>query len=172
MKISFKKVDPSAEVSLIAQVTGNTFKKYTHAKNGYTFSAFNMGKVDKEAMFQQAEEANTMMCWILRVLSLILIIAGISTVLKPLSVLASVVPILGKIVGVGTGLIAKVIGAAWWLLIVALAWLFYRPLIAIPLLIAFGAAVGFAVKKLMAAKAPAAPAAPAAPDTIAPPPES
>ena len=168
MKVSFTKIAPSAEVSLIAQVSGKTFTKYVHAKNGYEFSAFHMGKVAKEAMFQQAEEANSMMCWLLRFIGIIMVISGLSTVLAPLKVLASVIPLLGKVVGAGTGLISCLVGGGWSLLVISIAWLRYRPHIGIPLLIGAIALVGFAVKKLSGAKAPAA----QAPDTIAPPPEA
>ena len=59
-------------------------------------------------------------------------------IVAPLQVLASVVPLLGKIVGVGTGLFCFVFGLAWSLMIIALAWLFYRPLIGIIILAAAG----------------------------------
>jgi len=43
---------------------------------------------------------------------------------------------LGKLVGLGTGLVSLLFGLAWSLLIIALAWLFYRPLISILILVA------------------------------------
>ena len=47
----------------------------------------------------------------------------------PLSVLASVVPILGRIVGAGAGLVSSLLGGAWSLLVLSLAWLRFRPMI-------------------------------------------
>jgi len=43
---------------------------------------------------------------------------------------------LGKLVGVGTGLFSMLFGTAWSLVVIAMAWLFYRPLIGILLLAA------------------------------------
>ena len=61
---------------------------------------------------------------------------GLSRVLKPLSVLADVLPILGDIIGIGADIVAGIVAAACALLTIGVAWLFYRPLIGIPLVVA------------------------------------
>ena len=96
----------------------------------------NMGAVSAENMFASAHASNTMMTWILRLVGVCLVCFGIALILAPLEVLASVVPFIGKIVGIGTGLFSLFFGTAWSLLIIAVAWLFYRPLIGILLLAA------------------------------------
>ena len=55
------------------------------------------------------------------------IFAFVSTILK-------VVPFVANIVGWGIGVVCTVIGVAWSLIIIAIAWLFYRPVLAISLL--------------------------------------
>ena len=61
--------------------------------------------------------------------------------------LLKVLPFMADIVGLGVGLICKVLGLAWSLLIIAMAWLFYRPVIAGVLLAAIVALIVFLVKK-------------------------
>ena len=77
---------------------------------------------------------------------------GLSMVFRPLSVLADVLPILGDIVGMGTGLVAGVIALICALVTIAIAWIFYRPVLAIALLVAAGALVFFIIKKKAEAK--------------------
>jgi hypothetical protein len=52
-----------------------------------------------------------------------------------LEALAKVIPPLGTIVGAGITLVSLVLGGAWSLLWIAIAWLTYRPLVGIPLLV-------------------------------------
>ncbi|MBR0203213.1 MAG: TMEM43 family protein, partial [Synergistaceae bacterium] len=128
VRITFFQIPP-AEVSIIAQVTGNTFKAFT-ASNGYTFSSLEMGRVDTAEMFKDARSSNNIMAWVLRVVGIIIVVWGLKTILAPLSVLADVIPILGTIVGAGTGFVSWVLGLAWSLIVIAVAWVRFRPLIA------------------------------------------
>ena len=132
VRVTFSQTPP-ADVSIIAQVVGNTFEEFT-ASNGYTFSRLNMGTVGMERMFAGAESDNAMMAWILRVVGTIVVIVGLGTILHPLSVIADVIPILGSIVGAGTGLVAFLLGLAWSLLVIAVAWIRFRPVLAVSLL--------------------------------------
>lgn len=132
VRVTFTQTPP-ADVSIIAQVAGNTFEEFT-ATNGYTFSRLSMGTVGMERMFAGAESDNAIMAWILRVVGTIVVIAGLGTILHPLSVIADVIPILGSIVGVGTGLVAFLLGLAWSLLVIAVAWIRFRPVLAASLL--------------------------------------
>ncbi|MDO4787088.1 MAG: TMEM43 family protein, partial [Fretibacterium sp.] len=84
VRVSFTQIPP-AEVSIIAQVLGNTFEKFT-ASNGYTFSRLEMGRAGTEKMFAGAESENTMMAWILRIVGTLVVVAGLGAVLRPLSV--------------------------------------------------------------------------------------
>lgn len=136
VRVTFTQVPP-ADVSIIAQITGDTFEEFT-ASNGYTFSRLNMGTASMEKMFAGAESENTTMGWILRVVGTLVVVAGLGAVLRPLSVIADVIPIVGTIVGAGTGIVAFLLGVAWSLLVIAVAWIRFRPLLAGSLL---GAAV-------------------------------
>ena len=133
-RITFKRTLP-ATVSLIAKLNGDTLESYV-AKNGRTVGLLSVGTHSAENMYESAHTANALLTWILRLLGIILVCIGLSLITAPLSVLASVVPFLGKLVGAGTGIVCVLLGLAWSLLVIAVAWLFYRPLVAIVLLVA------------------------------------
>jgi hypothetical protein len=138
MRITFKQTLPNQTVSLIAKQIGDTFESY-RAKNGRSVSLLSIGTHSAESMYEDAQFANTVFTWILRAVGVFCVCISLALITAPLSVLASVIPFLGRLVGVGTGLFSLVFGIAWSLFIIALAWLFYRPLIGIIIL---AAAVG------------------------------
>ncbi|MGI6638884.1 MAG: TMEM43 family protein [Desulfobulbus sp.] len=132
VKVMFFSV-PQAEVSIIARVIGNTFEPFL-ATNGSTFSRLSMGTLSMDNMFQHAKDANTTITWLVRGVSILLAIGGFKALLGPLQVLASVIPPLGSVVGAGAGLVSALLGVAWSLVIIAIAWLRFRPILSIGLL--------------------------------------
>ncbi|MBQ7155245.1 MAG: TMEM43 family protein [Synergistaceae bacterium] len=126
VRVTFEQTPP-AEVSLIAQVKGNTFEKFK-ASNGYTFSRLAMGDVGSSEMFSSARSDNKLFAWIFRIIGIICVIAGLRMIFKPLSVIADVIPILGTIVEGGAGIVAFLLGLAWSLVVIAVAWVRFRPL--------------------------------------------
>ena len=124
---------PSAEVSIIAKVNGDTFVPF-RASNGNTFYRLAMGTQDMNGMFESAKSGNATTAWLLRGLGVVLCIAGFGMIFAPLKVLADVIPLLGNIVGAGTGLVAGLLGSAWSLVIIAIAWIRFRPVLGFCLL--------------------------------------
>ena len=51
---------------------------------------------------------------------------------------AEVLPFIANILGWGVGVICTVVGVVWSLIVIAIAWLFYRPLLGITLLVVAG----------------------------------
>lgn len=158
-RVSFQEVLPM-EISLVAGQINSTFEPY-QTKAGGTIELLESGTISAEAMFQQAQKSNTILTWALRVGGLFLMFIGLQLILGPLSVLADVVPLFGSIVGVGTGLIAGLLAAVLSLCTIAVAWIVYRPLIGIILLVVAGA-VGFLLATRLK-KAPSAPPHPPPP---------
>jgi hypothetical protein len=103
-------------------------------------------------MIAQAEQENKALTWGLRFLGFIVMMIGLNLIFKPLSVLADVVPFLGSLVGVGTGLIAFLIAISISFTVIAIAWVFFRPLLGIGLLVVAGAAAYVIITKLKAAR--------------------
>ena len=128
VRVTFEQTPP-ADVSIIAQVIRNTFEPFT-ASNGYTFSRLTMGTAGMAKMFEGARSDNAVMAWVLRVIGILLAVGGLRMVFRILSVIADVIPILGTIVGAGTGFVAFVLGLAWSLVVIAVAWVRFRPLLA------------------------------------------
>lgn len=133
VRITFEKVVP-AKITIISQVTGNTFKPYK-AKNGKKFQTLRMGKYDSDEIFDSEHEANHMFTWVFRLVGALLVIMGLKMMFGILETLLKVVPFLSSIMGWGIGVVCTVVGIVWSLIIIALAWLFYRPLIGVTLLV-------------------------------------
>lgn len=141
VRISFFEVSP-AEVSIIAKISGDTFVPF-RASNGETFCKLAMGVQDQTVMFDNAKSSNSMMTWALRIAGILLCVMGIRTVVAPLQVIADVIPLLGSIVGAGTGLVAMLLGSAWSFVVIAIAWVRFRPLLGACLLGAAVALIAF-----------------------------
>lgn len=133
IRIHFEQV-ASTDVSLIARQVRDTFEPY-HTRSNIDFSTIGPGTQSTDQLLHHAENSNQMMAWLLRLAGWVGISLGIIMVLRPLSVLADVVPFIGSIVGTMGTLVAWLLGTAWALLVIAVAWLFYRPLITGVLLI-------------------------------------
>lgn len=136
VRVTWTQIIP-AKVTIISQVDGDTFKPYK-AKNGKRFQTLVMGKKDAADIFESAHNSNTFWLWTLRIIGILLVIAGLKGFFGILETLFKVVPFLAGIVGWGIGLVCTVVGIVWSLIIIALAWLFYRPLLGITLLVVAG----------------------------------
>jgi hypothetical protein len=157
VRITLGKVVP-ADISIIAKVVGNTFEEFTSPSTGRTFYGVEMGTVSADAIFAKAINLNKLLTWILRFLGIFLVVAAFKMIFKIFPTLFKVLPPLASIVGAGVTLVCSVGGFAWSLVVISLAWLFYRPLIGIPLLLVAGVGIWFLVKKGKEKKA-SAPAA-------------
>ena len=132
MRVTFSVVYPH-EISIIAKQHGDTFVDYT-AKNGKKLNYLEEGVKDAAAMFETARTNNKIITWLVRIGGFLLMFFGLSMIFKPLSVLADVLPILGDIVEMGMGLVAGLIALICALVTIAIAWLFYRPILGCVLL--------------------------------------
>jgi hypothetical protein len=151
LRVSFKVAKPAA-ISVISRQTGDSFTPYV-ASTGKSIEMLAAGTLPAAGMFQAAQESNKTLTWILRFVGFIVMLIGFGMILKPLVVLADVLPFLGDIVGIGTGFISFVLAACGSSVTIAVAWLFYRPLVSIPLLVGVGALIWWVVKKAKARRA-------------------
>lgn len=138
LRIGLRAVKPTG-VSIIAAQIGDGLGAY-QTKAGRPIEILSMGPVSADAMFASEVEKNTAITWGLRLLGLLIMTIGLSAVFRPLSVLADVVPFIGNLVGAGTGVASGLLAGTLSLVTIAIAWLFYRPLLGIGLL-ALGGAV-------------------------------
>jgi hypothetical protein len=134
VRVSFSVVKP-AEVTVIAeQSPGGVLRPY-QTKAGDALEDLRYGNMSKEQVFGAMESENAIITWVLRVVAWIFMCVGIYLIFRPLETVADVIPILGDIIGWGLGLFAFVVSLALSTLVIAVAWLFYRPIIGVPLLI-------------------------------------
>ena len=134
---------PTAQISVVARQNGDDFLPY-RTRNGSEILLVADGDVPPGDMFQSAQDTNNLIAWIIRVVGLILLMAGFGLILAPLGVLADVLPLAGTIVRMGTGLIGFVLGLIVGTVTIALAWLAFRPVTTI-IILAVGGAIAFAV---------------------------
>ena len=140
IRVSFAQVRP-ATVSIVARQQGSGFEPYLTTV-GRELEMLEMGTNSAEAMFKSGEASNNALTWILRAVGFILIFIGFAAVFKPLSVLADVVPFIGNLARIGTGIVAFLLALIISLVVIAIAWIVYRPVLAIGLLVlALGAVV-------------------------------
>ena len=145
VRVTLTKIMP-ADISILGKVNGSTFEQYV-TKNGKSFSRLSMGTVSAENMFADAHSENNMLTWLLRIIGILLVVFGLKSMFSILPAVFKILPFLGNIVEAGVGLVCMVGGCAWSLLIIAIAWLFYRPLIGIPLLVLSIAGIWYLKKK-------------------------
>jgi hypothetical protein len=141
LRITYQIVAPT-DVSIVSRQIGQSFEPY-RAEAGGTIDMLNLGFIGAENMFQRAQQKNKMWTWIIRLGGFILMVIGIAMILRPLSVSADVIPFLGNVVGAGTGILAFLIAVPFSFITVAVAWLLYRPVIGISLLILATVIAGF-----------------------------
>lgn len=154
MRISFSAVRP-LEVSVVSQQEGNSFVPY-RTSNGGNVELLQAGKHTAGEMFQKALDDNKTFTWILRAVGFLMMVFGLNMIFRLASVVADVIPILGSIVGAGTGIIAFLLAACLSLVTIAIAWLFYRPVLGVALLAAAVVLIVLVARKLKGGRAPEA----------------
>lgn len=132
MRASFLSV-PTGPVSVVAQQAGKSFVSFTAATGG-ALDLLENGIVSADEMFRMAHERNKFLTMAIRVGGFFLLAMGFGMIFRPIAVLASILPFLGRLVGTGTTIIAFLLAGILWTMTVAVAWIFYRPLLGIAIL--------------------------------------
>ena len=133
LRISYK-VAEDGEVSLFGVQKGTTLSAFT-SKKGKTIFKITRGSYTGKEILVKMTKSNTTLKWVLRIAGILLTVLGVSGIFSPLQRLANKVPILGSIVGTGTGFISWILGLSISLIVIAIAWLRARPLLSLILII-------------------------------------
>ena len=155
-RVTFKALKP-ATFSVIAQQVGDTFAPYA-TRAGNEIERVESGAITAGAMFQHAASENALLTWVLRGVGFIVISIGIGLVLRPISVFADVIPIVGGMLGAGLGLAAIVLGLTITLITIAVVWIVVRPILGVTLLALAIAGLVFGRRLGARGQAPVAPA--------------
>lgn len=137
-------------VSLVAAQKGDSFAPY-RTGDGRTIDMLKIGTHGPGQLFEQAQSTNTMWTWVLRLAGILVMTIGITLLLSPLAVIADGVPVIGNFVEAGLGLLAVFLGFGLSLVTIALAWIAYRPLLGLALLL-LAAAAGYGIHRLRTRK--------------------
>lgn len=136
VRVTFEKVVP-AKVTVMAVVDGDSFKAFK-AKNGKRFQRLVMGKKSGDEIIDTEKETNNMLLWVFRIFGVMLVIGGLKGIFGFLETVLKVVPFIANIFGWGVGVVCTILGLVWSLIVIAIAWLFYRPILGITLLVIAG----------------------------------
>lgn len=131
--------------SVVARQTGTELTGY-QTKAGDVVLLAHTGERSAAEMFKAAQDANRVLTWILRAVFSMLIFIGLVFSTRILVALADVLPFIGNLVQATTFAAALALTAILAPLVIAIAWLFYRPMISLAV-IAAGAALAYAASK-------------------------
>jgi len=99
-------------------------------------------RMTKQEVFRAEAKQNECLTITFRILGIIALSLGISMLFEPVLALTSVVKIFADILGFGVLVVSFLIGIVVGLIVIALAWIFYRPFLALGLLVLAGAIWG------------------------------
>lgn len=132
---------PSGTVlSVMGRQSGATLAPWSGPGSRYAILLAREGTVPADRMIAQRQQSEQVLTWVLRLVGTALTVTGFALMLGPLSALANVLPPLANLLAGGAGLVALALGVPLSLLVIALAWLVFRPLVA-GALVAAGLAV-------------------------------
>lgn len=132
-QISFSYI-PAQTYSVIGDLAGTTLTEHI-ASNGRSIALLQAGMHTADAMFEKAKSDNATLTWMIRLAGSLLLIIAFNMIFKPLSVLADIAPLFGNIVAIGTGIVSFLLGIISALTTISIAWIFYRPLVGLVLLV-------------------------------------
>lgn len=125
MRVRFYAVSPGV-ISVVAAQIGEGLGVFV-SDNGYEIALVQAGIHSADALFEKALAENTLLTWLIRLGGLLVLWIGFAMLLSIVSVLASIIPFIGTLVGVGAGFVSFLMALVTWSLTIAIAWIAYRP---------------------------------------------
>lgn len=132
LRVSFLEV-PEMEVSVMWEYNNDTLALYTLPKG--SIALLDYGFHTAETMLDMQQKSNATLTWILRGVWILLLFIACNMILGPIVTLAKVLPFLSSIIGFWTGFISLIFALTVWPLVIALAWLYVRPILSISILV-------------------------------------
>jgi hypothetical protein len=132
-KISFTVLRPGT-ISVVAAQTRQSFAPYV-TTNEREIELVEAGNVSAPQMFAHAHAANRALTWILRAVGFGAMFFAGMLVLGPISAMARILPFLGSLVEIGFAIVSFLLSAIVSLLVIGTAWIFYRPILGVALIL-------------------------------------
>jgi hypothetical protein len=126
---------PLGAISIVGKQADSRFVPY-QTMAGDALLMVDTGNVPADRMFAEAVTANTIITWLLRAVGLLLLAVGFGLLLSPLGVVLDVIPLVGSLARAGTGIVAFFLAVLVGSVTIAIAWLWYRPLLALGIIVA------------------------------------
>lgn len=147
------------EISILAKQSGSSFLPY-ESEQGKTLFRVESGVMTGDDIINVVEKENNILKWVLRILGVFLNMAGFAALLSPIAFLVKWIPLLGNGIAKFIGWIGCLVGLIVSFIVIAIAWLFFRPLVAILMFVGVGGAIFLIVKLIKKSKAVEAPVQP------------
>ena len=129
VRVSFKYLD-AKNISILGVQSGKNITNYI-SKNGRKVMYAKAGVHTGEELCKIMSDNNKKITWLIRLIGFILLVGAFGSLFAPLRLLTGRIPILGDVVGSISGLFAFLVGGALSVIVIAIAWLRFRPLISI-----------------------------------------
>lgn len=120
--------------SVVARQIGNGLEAF-FTSTGTQIEMVERGEVSAESMFRSAHQSNKLLMWGFRFGGFLLIFVGIRIIFRPLVVMGDIVPVVGRLLNFGFNLFAGIVGFTISMIIIGLAWIWFRPLLGVSLLV-------------------------------------
>lgn len=133
LRVSFATGDVDV-ISVIGKYDNNTISPFT-TSNGRNISMFREGTADAKLMFDDAISSNTMWTWATRFGGFLVMMLGFNMIFSIVGVLGDVVPFIGDVFRFATGMAAFALASVLSTLIIGLAWVYFRPVIGISIIV-------------------------------------
>lgn len=137
VRVSFEQVKPAA-VTVRSEQEGSSFAPWTSSSGGEVHE-IRMGMLSADEMNEKAVTAAKMRTWAVRLGGFLIMGMGLATIVGPLAVLGDVIPFIGSLIRGASGFVAFALAGVLSLVVIAIAWFTYRPMLSIPLLVGAGA---------------------------------
>lgn len=153
IRITFTVRKPQADISVVAVSKGGELADYyTNNKNNVHYVSAGTKSLDE--MIQDAEDDNAAATWGFRIVGILMVFFGFKRMFEFLETLVKVVPVLSTMVNWAVSLVCGVLALVYSLIIIVVAWVYFRTLLfGIILAAIFAAFIAWAVMKRNKAQA-------------------
>lgn len=117
-------------VTILAVQQNNSFVPFV-SKVGKTVERIDEGTLNKDNLVQRMTNENNFLKWMLRLMGAIFIVIGYIALISPLTNVLGFIPLLGNLVNSALNGVLALIGLIHSLIVIAIAWFVFRPIVSI-----------------------------------------
>lgn len=145
IKIAYSYIPSNTAISIIAEQSNNYLIPDITPKG--EFSNLTVGIVCAKNIMRNLDTQNAWATMGFRLLGLVLMFLGLKLLIAPITILADIIPVLSYFVNAISGVFLFLISLTLSLITISLAWLAFRPLISVPIILALIYFIYWIIKK-------------------------